>query len=248
MLFKDDLRRMLSSPKIYVSYVVALAILLRPLFNTLKYGRNLSFIYLQSLPFGLSDYSPFAAIFCVFPFADSFCEDYNSGYSNAIALRIGTKKYAWQRAISTAFSGGFCTGFTVFTVLVVCYISATVPDDADSIMYMHYTIWDKMDLLLRYNGIFFAVGRVLAAFLFGSLWALVGLCVSTVVTNKYVTLIAPFVLYQILWLLLKGAFNPVQVLTGDSAPSIAFLVGYPLTQIAMCCVFSALGIQKKVRL
>lgn len=249
MLFRNDLRRMLRGPKLYISYVVALAMLLRPLFDILQYKGLYSFVYLQSFPYHLSDFVPFAAIFCVLPFADSFCEDYNSGFVHAVALRIGAKRYAWQKAVATAFSGGLCMGLIKATVLTVCYLCANVPDDAESVQFMWTSLWYKADLLLRFHGLGFFAGLVLTAFLFGCLWASVGLCVSTVVTNKYVTLIAPFAIYQFLWLFVpNGAYNPVYGLHGENAPSFLFLIGYPLLLTAVCCVCSVFGIRKKVKI
>jgi hypothetical protein len=83
------------------------------------------------------------------------------------------------------------------------------------------------------------------------LWALIGLCVSILIANRYVTLIAPFVLYQALWFLLnETAINPVYLFRGDSnfIPSFAFLVIYQLTCIFLCAVFSIYGIKRRIRL
>ena len=247
MLIKSDFRRIFSNHKLYISYLISIAILLRPLIETLtEGGGKYSFLYLQSMPFGLSDYTPFAAIFCVLPFADSFCEDYNSGYIHSIVLRIGSKKYALQRFITTAFSGGLLTGFTVFTVLLTCYIAAEVPDTADTVVFMQNTLWYKNGILLRYNGLLFFAYRVLFAFLFGCLWASIGLCISTLVINRYITFVAPFVLYQVLWTLIdKASLNPAYALRGDYSPSALFLVCYQLIQIALCALYSTYRIRKR---
>lgn len=248
MLIKCDLHRVFSNHKLYISYVISLAILLRPLVEALtEGGGQYSFLYLQSIPFGLSDYTPFAAIFCVLPFADSFCEDYNSGYIHSILLRIGTKKYAFQRFLMTAFSGGVLMSLTVLTVLLFCYIAAEIPDTAETVVFMQNTLLYKKGLLLRWNGIFFIAYRVLFAFLFGCLWASVGFCISTIVVNRYVTFVAPFVLYQILWTLIENAsFNPAYALRGDYASSSLCLISYQLIQIIVCGIYSIYRIQRRM--
>ena len=55
MLIKNDIRRAFMSYRFYVAVAVALTILLRPLAEVLPGGGELPFVYLQQLPFGLSD-------------------------------------------------------------------------------------------------------------------------------------------------------------------------------------------------
>lgn len=247
MLVRSDLRRILSNHKIYISYVISLVILLRLLVETLTEGGQYSFFYLQSMPFGLSDYTPFAAIFCVLPFADSFCEDYNSGYLSSIFLRIGAKKYAFQRFFVTALSGGALMGITVLTVLLVCYATADIPDTAETVVFMQNTFLYKKGVLLQWSGMLFIIYRVLCAFLFGALWASVGFAISTIVVNKYVTFVAPFVLYQVLWTLIENpSFNPAYALRGDYTSSILLLVAYQFVQITACGIYSIYRIQRRL--
>ena len=66
-LLRIDLKRVFTNPRIYISILISLAILLRQLIETISGGGGGTFLTLQTLPFGLSDYSPFAAIFCVLP-------------------------------------------------------------------------------------------------------------------------------------------------------------------------------------
>ena len=139
MLIKNDIRRAFMSYRFYVAVAVALTILLRPLAEVLPGGGELPFVYLQQLPFGLSDYTPFAAIFCVLPFADSFCDDYASGYVYAITSRIGPKHYARQRFISNALMGGITQGVIVAITLFVCYFGAGAPDTLESVAFMQGT-------------------------------------------------------------------------------------------------------------
>lgn len=247
MLIKNDIRRAFMSYRFYVAVAVALTILLRPLAEVLPGGGELPFIYLQQLPFGLSDYTPFAAIFCVLPFADSFCDDYASGYVYAITSRIGPKHYARQRFISNALMGGITQGVIVAIALFVCYFGAGAPDTLESVAFMQGTPWYELDLLLRFHGALFIALRVLLAFLFGCLWASVGLCVSAFSTNRYITLVAPFVLYQLLWRLIDSPlFNPVEALGGNSVPSLLFLVVYQLVLITICGIIAVKRIKKRI--
>lgn len=248
MLIKNDMRRAFTSYRFYVTGIVALAILLRPLVEEAAVGGGpFSFIYLQKLPFGFSDFTPFAAIFCALPFADSFCDDYNTGYVHAVASRIGPNQYARQRFMSNALIGGITQGIIVAITLLVCYWGASIPDTSETIKFMQGTPWYDGNLLLRCHAMFFYGLRVLLAFLFGCLWASVGLCVSVFCVNRYVTLIAPFVLYQMLWRLVSvPLFNPVEALSGDSVPSLLTLVVYQLLLISLCGLVAVKGIRKRM--
>ena len=84
------------SYRFYVAVAVALTILLRPLAEVLLGGGELPFTYLQQLPFGLSDYTPFAAIFCVLPFADSFCNHIANWPQRICVAAIRIERTSWR--------------------------------------------------------------------------------------------------------------------------------------------------------
>lgn len=243
-----ELRRIFKGPKIYISICISLAILLRPLIETIAGGGGGTFLTLQTLPFGLSDFSPFAAIFCVLPFADSYCEDYNTGLITSIVQRVGIRHYALERCFSVALSGGIAMGITVLITLGTCFILAEEPDNYESVRFFieGNSLWYRMDLLFRYHGLGVLCYRVLFGFLFGCVWATVGLAISTMVINQYITVIAPFVIYQIGWFLVKGSCNPVKLLRGDYVPSVSYLVCCQLAVIGVCSVFSYFRIKKRV--
>jgi len=235
MLIQNDLRRAFSGWRFYIAVAAALCMLLRPLSELFPGGGEYTFIYLQELPFGFSDYTPFAAIFCVLPFADSFCEDHNSGYIHAITLRVGPKRYARQRFFSNALIGGITESVIVAVTLLVCLFLANTPETYETAAFLQDTPWGQLDLLVRFHGLLFLALRVVLAFLFGALWASVGLCLSAFTPNRYVTLIVPFVLYQMLWRLVRTPIlNPVEALSGNSVPSLPLLILYQLTLILLC--------------
>lgn len=247
-LFRVDLKRIFTNPKIYISIFISLGILLRPLIETISGGGAGTFLTLQTLPFGLSDYSPFAAIFCVLPFSDSFCEDYNSGITVPIVQRIGVNRYALGRCASVALSGGITMGLIVLITLSICFVLASEPDIFESVRFWieGNSLWYRMDLLFRFRGLGVMGFRVLFGFLFGCVWAMVGLAISTLVVNRYITYVAPFVIYQAGWFLIKGNWNPVKLLRGDYAPSVFHIIIIQLTVAGICGAFSYFRIRKKV--
>lgn len=247
-LLREDLKRFFTGSRLYISLFVSLAILLRPLIETIVTGGSGTFLTLQTLPFGLSDYSPFAAIFCVLPFSDSFCEDYNSGIAVSIAQRIGPRRYALGRCASVALSGGITMGLIVWITLSLCFVLATEPDTAESVQFFiaGNSLWYRMDLLFRFHGLGVMGFRVLFGFLFGCVWAMVGLVISTLAVNRYITYVAPFVIYQAGWFLIDGDWNPVRLLRGDYMPSVLHVIFIQITVTGICSAFSYFQIRKKV--
>ena len=72
--------------------------------------------------------------------------------------------------------------------------------------------------------------KVILGFLFGCIWALAGLAFAVWLPNKYVALIAPFVLYEAMWLALGkiSILNPIYLMRGDD------LNNYPLSGFMEC--------------
>ena len=52
--------------------------------------------------------------------------------------------------------------------------------------------------------------------LFGILWAELTFLLSMIVRNKYIVYILPFVIYQVLWIILPHAVNPVFMIRYDA--------------------------------
>lgn len=250
-MIRSDCSRIFRNGRIYAALLAGLALMLHPLISLWPYRENYSAMQLLSAPLATSDFAPFAALFCVLPFAESFCEDLNSGYISAITTRIGAKKYAKTRCLSVALSGGVVAATIVLITIGLCVIGAGQPDTEETVAFMGNTPWAKMGILLTADGAVLYALRVFTAFLFGMLWALVGLAVSVFIPNRYVTLIAPFVIYQVLWFLLEEtAFNPVYLFRGDSnfIPSFLFVVIYQSACIALCAVLSCIGMKRRIKL
>lgn len=247
-MIRNDFKRIFSSFRFYLALGIGLFILLRPLVISFTHLVRGTFLEVLTTAFALSDFTPFAAIFCVLPFADSFCQDYQSGYVSFIAGRTGIKKYARYRCMTVMLSGAILMALTVGITILVCAVLADAPETAETAQFLGGSIWYRSGILLE-NQALFVLLKILLGFLFGGLWALVGLVVSVLIPNGYVTLIAPFVLYQVLWLLLEGsAVNPVYMLRGDSnyLPSPGFVLLWQIFLIVLCYIVACKGIQKRV--
>lgn len=95
--FKCDLKRVFHGTGFYLAFLISIVALLRPLHGAFVEKMDGTFFQFLSVPLAGSDFTPFAALFCVIPYAWSFCDDYNTGYIKNIISRIGIKKYSLQR-------------------------------------------------------------------------------------------------------------------------------------------------------
>lgn len=70
--------------------------------------------------------------------------------------------------------------------------------------------------------LFIAGGRLILAlkaillFLFGVMWSEFSLLISQLVRNRYAAFVLPFIIFEMLWLIVGGSiFNPIFLIRGD---------------------------------
>lgn len=187
--------------------------------------------FIMASAFAASGFTPFAAVFPVLAYASNFCEEYQSGYYRMIFSRMGPEKFGIIRTVSVALSGGV---IVALPILLVCVIALQfgipgIPQGSDEGLWQGTVM---LTYITKYGDWYIVAGKVLLGFLFGCIWALVGLAFAVWIPNRYVALIAPFVLYESLWLGLENVpiLNPIMLLRGDDLNS------YPLS-ILMECVW-----------
>jgi len=224
---RSDLKKALLSSRFFLSAIVVFVILIRSMINYhVLLWHVFDRLYLLTIPMALSGFAPFAAIFAVIPYTTSFCDDYNSGYIKVILTRIGPKKYMNSKILSVAISGAAAIGipfFLIFSLITLIGIPTTLENLSEAYLGNSWFPYIAIG-----GGTLVLVAKLLLSMLFGAVWALVGLAVSSWFTNRYVTIIAPFVLYQALWVLLEGSpYNPLYMLGGDFELTGAFVGSYP---------------------
>lgn len=197
-----------------VSWILVDAVFQAPL------DRSRSSYYIIANVEAASGFGPFAAIFPSLAYASAFCEENNSGYLKMIFSRISYKKFGMIRMVTTALSGGVMLAVPVAVSLGMAYYCGIpgVPNGSDKGMSM-----GGMDLFYieTFGDWYIYMWKVILAFLFGCMWALAGLAFAVWISNKYVSLIAPFVLYESMWMGFYNLpyLNPIWLLRGlDSYP------------------------------
>ena len=172
-----------------------------------------------------SGFIVFLPVFPVLGYASNFCGEYESGYYRLILSRMKPQKYAQVRIISVALSGGAIVAIP-YLLLCLAAIHTGVPEITSNTLRVDPDL--EMVVIAQTYGVGVMVAvKVLLGFLFGAVWALVGLAFAVWMPNKYVSLIAPFVLYQSMWIFLPDILNPARLVRGDH-------VGHLLSVVMEC--------------
>lgn len=103
--------------------------------------------------------------------------------------------------------------------------------------------------IMKYGDWYIVVGKTVLGFLFGCVWALVGLVFAVWIPNRYVALIAPFVLYESMWLGLSGIplLNPIRLLRGDDVNSYPLAAGMECVYFGIVSVMIMIGLARRYR-
>ena len=171
-----------------------------------------------------SGFIVFLPVFPVLGYASNFCEEYESGYYRMMLSRMKPQKYAQVRIISVALSGGAIVAIP-YLILCLAAVHTGVPVMTTDVNTLRVDADLEMVVIAQTYGVGVMVAvKVLLGFLFGAAWALVGLAFAVWMPNKYVSLIAPFVLYQSMWIFLPSILNPAELVRGDDAGHLLSVV------------------------
>ena len=105
------------------------------------------------------------------------------------------RKFALTRIVTVALSGGTMLAIPFIIVLSIAYCFGIpgIPTGSDEGLMAGTAL---MFYIENYGEWYIFLWKVILGFLFGCIWALAGLAFAVWLPNKYVALIAPFVLYE----------------------------------------------------
>lgn len=226
--FLQDLKRSFLNRGFFAGLLVVAWILMSAAFNA-PLDRSRSSYYIMMEIFAASGFTPFAAIFPGLAYASVFCEEYSSGYLKMIYSRISLEKFGFTRIVTVALSGGIMFAIPFIIVLSIAYCCGVpgIPTGSDEGLMAGTALISYIE---SYGEWYIFLWKVILGFLFGCIWALVGFAFAVWLPNKYVALIAPFVLYEAMWLALGNVpiLNPIYLMRGDD------LNNYPLSGLMEC--------------
>lgn len=215
--FKEDIKRAFCGKGFWLSIVLLTMIFVRAIWLNTNFDGDIGMEEILTNAMALSGFTPFAAIFPVLGYSTTFCEEYHSGYLRMVLTRVGWKTYGFWRMLSTGLAGGISMAIPFAIVSGIAYRYGTHGLAASG-----YYAGTQVQLGLElYGDGYVLVGKVVLGFMFGFCWALVGMAFAVWAGNRYVALLAPFVLYEMLWVALFNVpyMNPIFLVRGEELGS-----------------------------
>lgn len=227
-------------------------------YNAAVTFRDLGSVFLDDIAtsHSLSGYDLFAPILAVLPAAALFCDDYNSGYIKSILSRVEKRRYIRETLLCSSIAGGLA-------IFLPCFLSGlfylvngklTSPENLDRWGYctsFDETVYTSMQYV--WGGLLLALLLMALAFLFGAIWSNVGLLVSVLFPNKYLTLAAPFALYFSVHLIFYRigfllVFSPVNMLMPNTTfiPFALYPLLYELLLLGAICILISWFIRRRL--
>lgn len=236
-----ELKRYIISPIFAVAVLAALAIMVYPNFDSLKaiFINPLSYLYYISRVHAFGTFDLFAPVIAAAPCSAAFYNDFGSGYCKFILPRTSRIKYLLSKIFTCGITGGLAVFLPNFVFFI--FLFAFGKEHSSDINLLQGSVLGNIEH--TNNGLNVMVILLLLSFLFGIAWSLIGLAVSAFIPNKYVALVAPFMIYFALSTALSLTdeslvFSPINMLYPNYSkiPSIAFCFIYQLILIATASV------------
>lgn len=193
--------------------------------NEMVFTESVDILSLYAVAFSTSSFVIFAGIFPGIPYAYSYLEERNSGYLKFIQTRMSRKKYAIQKICFSGLSGGMAVLLPTVGIYILMDILSgdTTPELCQSIW--EIKIWGPY--MFQWGGRFVLMLKAMLIFLFGVMWSELALLIALIVRNKYVAFVLPFLIYEVLWILVPGTyFNPVFLVRADFDQPLPIFVPY----------------------
>ena len=234
-----DLKRQILSVGMILAVVLGLVMLLvwyYPYIKTyIKLGVWLKYDYLHFFRSALTGggFLIFTAILVVLPGVIQLCDDYNSGYSRFIITRVSKKTFLGKRYIATVISGGLACMLPLLLLAIGALIFCDAPTEYSCISYSKIYN-DFADL---WNGKAVMAHICLYGFVFGMVWASIGMMFASMIPNRYVALGLPVAIFYasniILNALSLSKFSPVNMILIDIQDSQLFVLVYQLVLLVV---------------
>lgn len=240
---KKDLARAFQHMGFLIATSLLVIIFVHAICANVNFDEEVSTYEIISAAMALSGFTPFAAVFASIGYAVTFCEEYRSGYLKMITSRISWKAYGAVRMIAVGLSGGLTFAIPFAVVCLIGYLFGVhgMPDNG------LYAGTQMQFYLEQYGDYYLLVGKILLGFLFGILWSLVSLAFAVWSGNRYVALIAPFVLYETMWILLSDVrlWNPIYLIRGDDLGSYSLSAAVEIVYILLTVIVIWLGFWRR---
>ncbi|WP_369902178.1 hypothetical protein [Bacillus manliponensis] len=230
-----EFKRAFSSTSFFISLLLGIAIFLAHFFNHVLPWLNGDFtpfnkwIGMDTFSFQLQLLLLICPIIVALPFSDSYFTDKKSGFLKAIYVRTSKINYIITKLFVNFIIGGlvYVVPFLLSLWAVVLLFPSVKPDPMtgtailfDGQMWADIYYSEPYAYILRY---------LVIIFLYGGLFATIGLAISVFCKNRFVVLVAPFLLYLAMFFIFQlislPEYIPAKFLSpGQEVTSIRFSV------------------------
>lgn len=142
--------------------------------------------------FGTYFYPLIMPLICCIPFTVSYLKDKKTGFSKFVIIRTSYKKYVFSK-INSTFISGF---LSVFLSTIIFVILISVIDSGEDFRSI-YNDQAFLGNLYRSNFNLYVFIYSLIGGLFGGVYSIIGLAISSLIDNELIALVSPFVLYYL---------------------------------------------------
>jgi ABC-type transport system involved in multi-copper enzyme maturation permease subunit len=138
-----------------------------------------------------------APLLAALPFADSLIVDRNSGFIRSMLLRSGRRKYVWSKLLATILVGG--AAIAVPHIVIYGLASAIFPEGLSTTFgQQRMIVTGPLSDVYKSNPALYVWFNILISFIFGAVYAAIGMLVSCISDNRYIALASPFMFYIIM--------------------------------------------------
>lgn len=191
---KEELRRVFTSFNTKISLILCFLCLLIGGFDMLRLDPEIidfadTFTYAQTS--GTSAFISLAfPILCCLPYSHSYVTEYKTGFINYLLSKMKKNQYIKIKLIITGFMGGTVIAVPTLLFFFICLIrkGTQLTSDSGNIIIFFKSIYFS-------NPVLYILILILNSFLCGTIFAILGLGISTWIQNKYAAIFLPFCFY-----------------------------------------------------
>lgn len=165
--------------------------------ETLPQGWTLRFVEESLTGDSMLFYLP---VICTFPYASSFVDEFKSGITRFTLTRVSWRKYLWSKVWTVSLSGGGILVIGALAVMIAFNVVFLPLEEGGSMSALTAKIiGNYIQLALRY-------------FCLGALGSTVGLWISALINNRYMSFMAPFMAEYLLIIFYERYFSWCRIL------------------------------------
>lgn len=129
-------------------------------------------------------------ILACLPYSHSYITEYKSGYNNYLFSKMKSNQYIKIKLIITGVVGGFVIAAPTLLFFFICLIrkGTVLTSDSGNIIIFFKRLYFT-------NPVLYILMLILNSFLCGSIFAILGLGISTWIKSKYAAIFIPFCFY-----------------------------------------------------